>query len=65
MDEKELMSKIILSFCDAVELDFVSKKMIMTYVDEESHGKTHGIQKSIIKVHDMIHDFEREHLRGL
>lgn len=62
MDEKELMSKIIASFCDAMELDFISKKAILNYISEESVGKTYGIQKSIIKVHDLIHEFEREHL---
>ena len=64
MDEQKLMEEIIGSFCDAIDLDRMSKKAILKYVKTESCGRTYEIQKAIIRVHDLIHDFEREHLHG-
>lgn len=65
MDENELMLNIISSFCDAMEMEYFSKKAVIDYVKTESKGKTYQIQRSIIRVHDLIHTFENEHLQDL
>ena len=62
MDEVELVRRVIGSFSNAIGVDYISKTMFSNYITGEARNHIYEIQKSIIEIHDLIHEFEREHL---
>ena len=63
MDEVELVKKVIESFSDAIGVGYFEKHMFTNFITAEARNHRYEIQKSIIQIHDLIHEFEREHLR--
>lgn len=62
MDEQELLKKTVGAVCDIFGAEPLTKAGIISYILNESRGKTYEIQRCIVIIHDLIHEYENEHL---